>query len=332
MVNKQPTFSYSRLSSYTSCGYAYDLKYNKKKFIGGDSIATDVGTLIHKILELQAQILQAGQKPNYEKLVEYMYDVNIPKKNPFDTEGGIYGIKVLRDKYLTEWFTPNEKSNLSYAQKMEKFAQSGIYRQEKFMEAHPELEIWDLEHPFVFEYKGEKIKGFIDRVLKYKGRQQYIVHDIKTRDRLFDEADTKTPLQLAIYQFALQAELGLTEPCSECYYDLPFVEEYQPAGSKGFLKRSMTKLDKIFDGIHNEVYEPHPSPLCYWCEYSNTNPHVTNEGRNQCPYYSLWTREEPSFAKKREWEGPEKVEAHLADLRGEYPSGNNKSKWDGFVL
>lgn len=326
---KKPTYSYSRLSCWNECGFRYNLRYNEKKYIGGDSLATEIGTTLHKGEEILSQILQSGKKPDYDKLRMYLRTVNIPKKDAYDTEGGIYGFDILRDKYLTEWYTPSDKTNLTYEDKIRKYLDEGIYRQEKFMEAHPELEIWDIEHPFTFEYQGEQIKGFIDRVLKYKGRQEYIVHDIKTRDRLFDEADTKSPLQLAIYQFALQAELGLDEPCTECYYDLPFVGEYQSAGSKGFLKRCKTKLDKILEGIHNDVYEPHPSPLCYWCEYSNTNPHVTKEGRNQCPYYSLWTREEPTFSKRMEYEGPEKVSAHLADLRGEFPS---EKKWSGFVL
>ena len=58
------------------------------------------------------------------------------------------------------------------------------------------------------------------------------------------------------------------------------------------------------DEIEGNNYEPNPSPLCYWCEYSNTNPCITKEGKNLCPYYSLWTKDNrANFSVKLKWTG-----------------------------
>lgn len=329
MANKKPKYSYTRLSCWKDCGLRYFRRYIENKYIGGDTLNTQLGVLVHKCEEIISQILKVGERPNYDKIREYAHTVNIPKKNKYDTEGGIFGVDILSKKYLEEWWAPSEKTGLTYASKVNDYFQTGLKRQELFMQEHPELEIWDVEHPFEFEYEGETIKGFIDRVLKYKGEDRYIIYDIKTRDRLFDNQDVTTPLQFVCYALSLQKELGLEEAPTECFYDLVFINQMQSAGTKGFIKRGKTALDKIFTGIHNGIFEPHPSPLCYWCEYCNTNPNITPEGKDQCPYYSLWTPEKSSFAKNMEWRGMEFLQEDIEALK---LNSVDAHKWDGFVL
>lgn len=72
------------------------------------------------------------------------------------------------------------------------------------------------------------------------------------------------------------------------------------------MKRGIKKLDAIFEGIESGDYTPGPSPLCYWCPFSPTNPEQIEEGKYLCPYYSLWTREEKTHAVANKWLGMEK--------------------------
>lgn len=320
-------YSYSRLETYINCPFCYKRKYVEKNFLGGESIVTALGTLVHDNQELIALSLKEKKTPDYKALTERFMEIDLPKKNPYDTEGGIFGIKVLRAKYTEEYFKPSDKTGLSYHDKINSYLQSGMYRLEQYLNDNPDIEVWDVEHPFEFLYAGNTIKGFIDRVLFNKQEQQYILHDIKTRDRLFDKSVTTTPLQLIIYALALQNELKLTEPPTQVAYDLVFLSAFQQAGTKGFIGRGYKKLDKIFDAINDKNFAPKPSPLCYWCDFSNTNPNVTEEGKNMCPYYSLWTPQNTSFQKFREWEGEEKVEEHLALMKGE-----GSQKYADFVL
>lgn len=325
---KKENYSYSRLDCYTNCGFQYYRKYIQKIFPQEDSIITAIGTVIHDCEEHISMSLMEGKSPNYDDLIDRLYNVNIPKKNKYDTEGGIFGINILKAKYPEEFYKPSDKTGLSYFNKVQKYVEN-IHRQEEFMLAHPELELWDVEHPFKFEYAGNTIKGFIDRILKYKKESRYVIHDIKTKDRLFDKAHATTPAQFVIYSAALKQELGLDEEPDECYWDLVFIQEMQQAGTKGFIKRGYKKLDKIFAGIAAEEFAPKPSPLCYWCPFSNTNPNVTEEGRNLCPYYSKWTPENSNFDKMFEWAGMDMVEEHTMLLKA---TENAHKKYGGFVL
>lgn len=325
---KKPNFSYSRLEQFENCPLAYDFKYNKKMFFGGDTIITQLGTLIHSCEEQISLALKEGKTPDYNKIKDYLYNVNIPKKNQFDTEGGIYGINILKTKYPTEYYKPSDKTGLSYFNKVENYVQH-MHRQEEYMEQHPELEIWDVEHPFIFVYRGYTMKGFIDRIFKYKGEDRFVIHDIKTRDRLFEENKVPTPLQHIIYAISLKNELGLATEPDEFAWDLVLIQQYQQCGTKGCIKRGYKKLDKLFDGIEAGDFAPKPSPLCYWCSFSNTNPDVTEEGKNVCPYYQKWTPDKKDFSTMFQWAGPEMIEEHRTLLAA---SNKPSVKYSGFIL
>lgn len=301
---KKTKYSYSRLAQYKNCPFAYDLKYNQQKYVDPPTLVTLLGTTIHHIEEKISLSLMEGRSPNYSDLIDELYNINKPKISKYDVDGDIFGLNILKERFNEEYYTPSDKTGLTYYDKVNKYIEN-IERQESFLLEHPELEIVDVEHGFSFEYQGEIIKGFIDRLLKYKGTSKYQIHDIKTRERLFEGSDVATPLQHAIYGLAIQKEFGLEEPPSEYFYDLVFIPTMQQVGTKGFFSRAHKQLEKIFAGIHSSDYHPKPSPLCYWCSYSNTNPKVTPEGAYQCPYYSKWTPTNSTYEVMFPWNGPE---------------------------
>lgn len=320
-------YSYTRLSQYENCPFCYDLKYNQKKFISAESLVTAMGTLIHHIEEKISRSLREGKAPNYKDLIEELHYINFPKRNPYDTEGDIFGIEILKERFKKDYYAISEKSGLNYPAKVNQYI-ANIDRQEKFLLANPHLEIFDVEKPFEFDFQGKVLKGKIDRIIKYKNENKYQIYDIKTRDRLFEKEDITTPLQHVVYGMALKDMLGLEEEPAEYFYDLVFLQVLQPAGTKGFIKRGKTKLEKIFNAIQSQDYSPKPSPLCYWCDYSNTNPNVALEGQNLCPYYSLWTpSDRKNFKTKFLWEGPEKTEELINKLKEE-----NKNSFRGFTF
>ena len=309
---QEVAYSYSRLDQYKKCPFAYNLKYNQKKFISEETLVLLLGTLIHHIEEKISLSLMEEKSPNYDELIDELYNVNIPKKNPFDTEGGIFGINILKERFTKDYFSPSDKTGLAYFNKVNRYV-SNIKRQENYLLEHPELELVDVEHPFVFSYKGKTLKGFIDRIMKYKGQNRYQIYDIKTRDRLFDKKDITTPLQHVIYGLAIEEETGCLP--EEYFYDLVLIQEMQEAGTKGFIERGKKQLDKIFDGIDAGEYAPNPTPLCHWCCYCNTNPNVTPEGENMCPYYSLWTPQNSSFEVLNKYEDDSKTAELIEKLK-----------------
>ena len=53
-----PVFSYSKMDLFKNCPFSYNLKYNKKKYTSDTSIALELGSLCHLILDLLLNFLQ----------------------------------------------------------------------------------------------------------------------------------------------------------------------------------------------------------------------------------------------------------------------------------
>lgn len=326
MNEKQTKFSYSRISQYESCPYSYNLKYNLKKFVDPPSLITYLGALIHYIEEQIGRSLLNGTSPNYKDLINQLYEINIPKKDCYDTEGDIFGINILQNQFKRDFFAPSSKTGMNYATKIEEYVKN-IKRQEQFLVDNPHLEIFGLEKPFEFNFEGFIMKGRIDRILKYKNKPEYQIYDIKTRDRLFLKNEVTTPLQHVIYGLALTEILNLASPPTEYFYDMVFLQTLQVAGTKGFISRGEKKLRKLLTEIQQGEYPPSPSPLCYYCPFSNTNPNVTEDGANECPYYSFWTPNNKVFEVKNAWKGDQYTPILIAQLKEE-----NKNRFRNFLL
>lgn len=292
-------YSYSKLETYEQCHYKFKLKYKDKKFISQSTPATAFGSLVHKVFEcITAQII-AGQKIDYDMMKEYFLNVNLPKRNKNDRDGDMFGTNILAKKYGYKWIEL-DKYGKSFAMKAENFLESGIYRLENYLKDNPNLQLIAAELPFKFTYRDYEFHGFIDRVLKDKTNGQYVIHDLKTSSEAYDDSKCVTPLQFVVYVQALKQMYG-EDTEVDCFYEFPIAEEIKHAGTKGYIERGMKKINSLLDSIEDNNYVPHPTPLCYWCEFCNNNPDQPEQGKNECPYFSLWKPEARSFATKLPW-------------------------------
>ena len=314
---KKTQYSYTRLDKYLECGYRYKLVYEDKNFISETGVAAAVGTLVHYIEESIANSIIKGEKIDYEALKKEFYEINIPEKTPeYDaeghkkkgSEGGIYGVKAIQSKYQAEFFELDANGS-SYFTKCEEYKDHGIYRLERYLQAHPELSIVAVEKEFNVDYKGRILHGYIDRILFDNSTQEYVLEDIKTKGKPFPDKKLVTPLQFVVYSYAVAKTYGLADYPTRFNYDLPFCDLRQAAGTKGVMNRGFKKLDSIFNGIEGKDFVPGPSPLCYWCEFSKTNPNQPEKGKGLCPYYSLWTPDgaHKAWETDHRWEG---LDAH----------------------
>ncbi len=302
---KRKKMSYSKINCYDSCGFQYYLKYVCGKYIFKDNVANTFGSLVHYILEQEANCIKNDEDINYDILKDVFLHTKPSSIGSKDKEQ-ILGIDKIATNFPMEWHKISDKSGKSYEQKAHDFLKMGLYDFPIYMYEHPELEIIGAEVPFEFEYKGYLFNGFIDLVLRNKETGTYIIWDTKTKDHRFSDKEVITPLQFVCYCYALSLKYG-ENATFECYYYLPIIRELQSAGTKGFIQRGLKKIDKLLSGIEEAVYEPHPTPLCYWCEFCNANPNVSEEGKNLCPYYSLWTPEDrKNFKTKLPWLGMDK--------------------------
>lgn len=284
-------FSYSKLDTYIQCSFKYKLRYVDGHYVSGSSIATEFGTLLHSIEETIANNIKAGEPINYVAL-----------KNTF-----LVGCMKLNAKYPKDFIT-YDKSDRTYRDKMYFYLNTGIYRLEKFMKAHPTYEIVGAEIPFSFEASETYgFKGFIDRVIRDTATGEYIIQDIKSYAVPLEHSKLVTPLQFVVYTIAAEKIFGCDKSMIKCSYDLPLCDIIQEAGTAGYVDRGTKKISSIFEKIAEMDFHPTPSPLCHWCEFCPTNPNQPAEGKGLCPYYSMWTQDNKINKPVMRWEG---LEAH----------------------
>lgn len=269
-------YSYSKISTYKQCRFKFKLKYLDKNFIYNANIATEFGSLIHKIEESIAQSLQKGDSVDYTVL-----------KNKFIIEA-----RKLALKYPVEFFK-KDKSNRTYQEKVYLYLDSAIYRLEKFLKDNPNLRILGIEQSFEYNYdNAHSFSGSIDRAFIDIETNNLLIQDIKTWPVPAQNSDLKTPLQFAIYIMAANDLWGIPIDKIRCEYALPLCNVTQATISNNIVEESKEILDKLFKGIHLNNFKPTISALCHWCEYNPlTNSDIIETKPNAiCPYFSTWQK------------------------------------------
>lgn len=278
---KFPVVSYSRLDVLNQCLYRFYWQYKKKLKSKKSAIALDVGTLVHSVLE------DKGKTKINKTSYDYPANISCAKQK----------VAEIQKKYFDEWIRPDNKSGMSYPQKFDVFFNEVLpTRMEE-----TDWEVIATEQKFSYVWNERVIiQGFIDRVDKNTNSENMClrVTDYKTSKAAYDESKLKTPLQMVVYALACQLLYGTIPEKFE--YDFVLVNEKREACSKGYLKRGITKLDKLLDCMFElestGKYYPKPSPLCHWCSYCATNSAADLELQNICKYYSEWTPENKTFS------------------------------------
>jgi len=289
-------FSYSKIDTYSQCGFRYKLRYVDKHFVDTGGLATELGTAIHETEETIANAIKAGEPINY-----------IALKNNL-----ILKAMELEYKYK-ESFGQEDKSGRTCKEKIYEYLTSGIYRLDNFLMANGHLKVVDTEKEFEFILPGTDVTfhGFIDRILYNIRTDKYIVQDIKTYAVPVEKKNLAVPLQFVVYTHAMKELYGVEIDNIECQYDLPFCNLTQDAGAEGFMHEGTQKLQNLLTAINEQDFAPKPTPLCHWCEFCPTNPNQSPEAKNLCPYHSLWTRENKTQQVASHWAGLENHELVL---------------------
>lgn len=279
-------YSYSKVDCYKQCPFKFKLKYVDGHYINTPGIALDVGTMIHAAEEDIANAIKEG------KVIDY---VGLKNRIILET-------MKIEHKFPKDFCEP-DKADRYYKEKIYHYLDESIKRLERFMLDHPTYEIVGAEVPFSVTIHNKTFTGKIDRLLKDTATGNYICHDVKTYPVEVAKEDLATPLQFVVYTEAIKNMFGVTGDQVSCGYDLPFCDVIQDAGTKGYMTRGLKKLGELLDAIDSGEFEPNPTPLCHWCEFCATNPNQPREGKNLCPYHSLWTKTNKSFEHASEWQG-----------------------------
>lgn len=313
-----PRFSFSKLDTYMQCPFKYDLKYNQNLVPEQKAIYLDLGTLCHKIMEL------LGRK----EIDNIPFDINSDRDKMRDilsngieetTDKGsehIIGLEDIKLKYGIALLEEHDNaSGRSYLEKLQIFLDEVIA--ERFINKTDKT--WktfatEKQFEFIYQYgdksnEAVRLYGFIDRV-DINENGDYRIVDYKTGKAIFPDTKVKTSLQHTIYNLAMFAEYEKLP--IENLYDFIFLNEIQPACSKGYVKRAIKKLDAAFAEIMSSAeFKPNATSLCYFCDYTEHNPN-SDINFQKCDYYCDWTPDNKVFTKHREW-GSEPPKSHSKD-------------------
>ena len=275
-ITGKDRYSYSKISTYKQCKFKFKIKYLDKNFLYRATIATDFGTLIHETEEAIAKALQVGQPVDYTQL-----------KNKFIIES-----RKLAQKYSSEFFT-KDKSDRTYQEKTYIYLDSGIYRLERYMKAHPSYKIIGIEQKFEYNYDDiHSFNGSIDRAFLDTDTGNIIIQDIKSWPVPAAASELAAPLQFTVYTLA--ANLLWNTPYNKilCEYDLPLCDLTQQIQTNNIVEDGSNVLDKLFKGINDNDFKPTVSALCHWCEFNPlSNPDIINtKPEAVCPYFSKWQK------------------------------------------
>lgn len=295
-----PVFSYSKMEVFKNCPLQYRYKYIEKKYSQDTSIALELGSLCHYVLEQKGKMIVSGETVDYEKLNDIL--MNGVTETDEKTKEELLGVNQLKRKYFEVWHEADNASGASYDEKIKLF--------DKVL--HDEMEETDwkptyFEKPFEFVWDNKVIlKGFIDRIDTKDG--QYRTVDYKTSKKVYEQSKLATSLQFGVYALAILNEFGVLPIESE--YRFILIDDKQYALTKGWESRLIKAMDKVFGDIEasekKSVFVPKPSPLCHWCNFCQTNPEATIY-RNECEYFSKWTPTQKTFEVNKKWNALENI-------------------------
>ena len=295
-----PVFSYSKMEVFKNCPLQYRYKYIEKKYTQDTSIALELGSLCHYVLEQKGKMIVSGETVDYEKLNDIL--MNGVTETDEKTKEELLGVNQLKRKYFEVWHEADNASGASYDEKIKLF--------DKVL--HDEMEETDwkptyFEKPFEFVWDNKVIlKGFIDRIDTKDG--QYRTVDYKTSKKVYEQSKLATSLQFGVYALAILNEFGVLPIESE--YRFILIDDKQYALTKGWENRLIKAMDKVFGDIEasekKSVFVPKPSPLCHWCNFCQTNPEATIY-RNECEYFSKWTPTQKTFEVNKKWNALENI-------------------------
>lgn len=291
-----PTLSYSAIDVYKQCPRRYRLQYIDKKRDDVQTLALELGGLLHYCLEKKGIAVRDGKEVDYKYLFECLENgvTELDEK----TKQPLLGIKELKKKYFEEWYQVNAKSGLTYEDKINTYKTVLQNRMKPTDDFKPYL----LEHEFKYVWDNRVILyGFIDKVC-INDNGDFKVVDYKSSNAVYNPKDTATALQMCIYNSAILNEFGKLPIAN--VYDFIVLNDFVAALTSGYEKRFDRALTKILDNMdadkENDIWKPGPTPLCFYCPYRKDSS-VQGKYNCECEYYLKWKPDDRNFEKNKEF-------------------------------
>lgn len=281
LIDNTIKLSYSGLSSYINCPFAYYLRYNKKIKYDFPNISLIFGRATHLLIQEWLTVIFTKSEKEGMKIKFKERYLELIKQE----------LQLEKDKYgdITPYFT-KEIVNEYYNDYLE-----GLYylrnKRSKFFKLKG-MELVGIEKELNFEYEHNNNKiiftGFIDVILKNKNTGQYYILDIKTsKSGWKDEYEKKDPIkraQVLFYKHFYSTQYNIDQDDIKVYFliikrkpyvseDFPtkYIQEFSPPQSKITVKKSLNYINDFMDNVlSSDPYFPKNADGCKFCVYKET--------------------------------------------------------------
>ena len=281
----EKNISYSQLSMYTQCPKKWALQYRDGHKVSEQSIHMTFGTALHETLQLY---------------LDTMYNESAASADRLDLETDFEN--RLRDEYQ-KGYKKNNGVHFADAQGLREFYSDGIeiisYIKKNRGKYFSKRGWWlvGCEVPIVLAPNPHlprvKYMGFLDVVLYNENTNKFIIIDIKTSTRGWNDKakkDKSKQHQLVLYKkfFAQQYNVPIDSIDIEFFivkrklyesqdFVIKRVQQFSPPSGKTSINRATKSLNEFLDNCFtSEGYNEKDMPAltnnnCKWCPYFKTH-------------------------------------------------------------
>ena len=279
----QKSISYSQLQMYRQCPHKWDLNYPQKKGMFDYNIHTVFGTSMHESLQ---------------KYLDTMYTFSGVKADQFNIE------KYFQESFIKtykEGYDRNNHAHFSDPIEMREFFDDGVNIINWFKKkrgAYFTKKGWHLvgiEVPIVIppniQYNNLIYKGFLDVVMYHEPTNKFLIIDIKTSTRGWNDKtkkDEDKQFQLILYKHFFSKQFDIPKEnidiqffivkrkiWEESEYPMKRVQEFAPPSGKNKTNKAVRALDEFlkecFDTNGQYIKKEHKKNITTKCEYCMFN-------------------------------------------------------------
>ncbi len=281
----EKNISYSQLSMYTQCPKKWALQYRDGHKIKEQSIHMTFGTALHETLQMYLDVMYNQSAAEADR---------IDLETDFETR--------LRDCYA-EAYKQNKGEHFTDATTLREFYSDGVeiirYLKKNRGKYFSKRGWWlvGCEIPIVLAPNPRlprvKYMGFLDVVMYNENTNKFIIIDIKTSTRGWNDKakkDKSKQHQLVLYKkfFAQQYNVPIDDIDIEFFivkrklyesqdFVIKRIQQFQPPSGKTSVNRATKSLNEFLDNCFtSEGYNEKDMPAiknnnCKWCPYFKTH-------------------------------------------------------------
>jgi hypothetical protein len=281
----EKNISYSQLSMYTQCPKKWALNYRDGHKVREQSIHMTFGTALHETLQMYLDV---------------MYNKSGAEADRIDLEEDFQ--ERLRNCYADS-YKQNKKIHFSTPEQLREFYDDGIEiinYLKKNRGKYFSKRGWSLvgcEIPIVLapnlRLPRVKYMGFLDVVLYHEDTDKFVIIDIKTSTRGWNDKakkDKSKQHQLVLYKkfFAEQYNIPLDNIEIEFFivkrklyesqdFVIKRIQQFRPPSGKTSVNRATKSLQDFLnncftkDGFSEKEMPETPNDTCKWCSFHKTH-------------------------------------------------------------